>query len=115
LEDCHIVDLGKALQSTSGVTDHDLVLNGSLSRIEDVSGQTLHEAGIRASSVVSIRPRYTFDCDFGKVFAPTTPVEGEIRDKFGHLESLLDGPEAVAERVSCVYRIAPVELFHDYC
>ena len=115
LEDCHIVDLGKALQSTSGVTDHDLVLNGSLSRIEDVSGQTLHEAGIRASSVVSIRPRYTFDCDFGKVFAPTTPVEGEIRDKFGHLESLLDGPEAVAERVSCIYRIAPVELFHDYC
>jgi hypothetical protein len=103
LEDCHIVDLGKALQSTSGVTDHDLVLNGSLSRIEDVSGQTLHEAGIRASSVVSIRPRYTFDCDFGKVFAPTTPVEGEIRAKFGHLESLLDGPEAVAERVSCIY------------
>jgi len=106
LEDCHIVDLGKALQSTSGVTDHDLVLNGSLSRIEDVSGQTLHEAGIRASSVVSIRPRYTFDCDFGKVFAPTTPVEGEIRENFGHLESLLDGPEAVAERVSCIYRTA---------
>jgi ubiquitin carboxyl-terminal hydrolase 34 len=114
LEDCHIVDLGKALQSTSGVTDHDLVLNGSLSRIEDVSGQTLHEAGIRASSVVSIRPRYTFDCDFGKVFAPTTPVEGEIRAKFGHLESLLDGPEAVAERVSCIYRKAPIELVHDY-
>jgi ubiquitin carboxyl-terminal hydrolase 34 len=103
LEDCHIVDLGKALQSTSGVTDHDLVLNGSLSRIEDVSGQTLHEAGIRAASVVSIRPRYTFDCDFGKVFAPTTPVEGEIRAKFGHLESLLDGPAVIAERVSCIH------------
>ena len=107
LEDCHIVDLGKALQSTSGVTDHDLVLNGSLSRIEDVSGQTLHEAGIRASSVVSIRPRYTFDCDFGKVFAPTTPVEGEIRAKFGHLESLLDGSEVIAERVSYMYRTCP--------
>jgi ubiquitin carboxyl-terminal hydrolase 34 len=114
LEDCHIVDLGKALQSTSGVTDHDLVLNGSLSRIEDVSGKTLHEAGIRASSVVSIRPRYTFDCDFGKVFAPTTPVEGEIRAKFGHLESLLDGPEVVAERVSCIYRTAPTKFVHDH-
>lgn len=103
LEECHIVDLGKALQSTSGVIDHDLVLNGSLSRIEDISGKTLHEAGIRASSVVSIRPRYTFDCDFGKVFASTTPVEGEIRAKFSHLESLLDGPEVVAERVSYIF------------
>jgi ubiquitin carboxyl-terminal hydrolase 34 len=103
LEDCHIVDLGKALQSTSGVTDHDLVLNGSLSRIEDISGQTLHQAGIRASSVVSIRPRYTFDCDFGKVFPSTSPIEGETRAKFSQLESLLDGPELVAERVNRRY------------
>jgi ubiquitin carboxyl-terminal hydrolase 34 len=103
LEDCHIVDLGKALQSTSGVADHDIVLNGSLSRIEDISGQTLHEAGIRASSVVSIRPRYSFDCDFGKIFASASPVEGEIRAKFSLLESLLDGPEVVAERVSPIH------------
>lgn len=99
LQDCHIVDLGKALRSTSGVADHDLVLNGSLSRLEDISDQTLHEAGIKASSVVSIRPRYTFDCDFEKVFASANPVESEIRARFQHLESLLDGPEVVAERV----------------
>lgn len=116
LEDCHIVDLGKALQSTSGVTDHDLVLNGSLSRIEDISGQTLHEAGIRASSVVSIRPRYTFDCDFGKVFASTSPVEGEIRAKFNHLECLLDGPGVVAERVSSIYALKMwLSLISDRC
>lgn len=101
LEDCHLVDLGKALQSTSGVADHDLVLNGSLARIEDISSQTLHEAGIKSSSVVSIRPRYTFDCDFSKVFASTTAVESEIRARFSLLESFLDGPEEVAERVSC--------------
>ena len=101
LEDCHLVDLGKALQSTSGVANHDLVLNGSLARFEDISSQTLHEAGIKSSSVVSIRPRYTFDCDFSKVFASTSAVESEIRARFSLLESLLDGPEEVAERVSC--------------
>jgi ubiquitin carboxyl-terminal hydrolase 34 len=102
LEDCHLVDLGKALQSTSGVANHDLVLNGSLARFEDISSQTLHEAGIKSSSVVSIRPRYTFDCDFSKVFASTSAVESEIRARFGLLESLLDGPEEVAERVSSI-------------
>jgi ubiquitin carboxyl-terminal hydrolase 34 len=101
LEDCHLVDLGKALQSTSGVANHDLVLNGSLARFEDISSQTLHEAGIKSSSVVSIRPRYTFDCDFSKVFASTSAVESEIRARFGLLESLLDSPDEVAERVSC--------------
>ncbi|KAM0716283.1 hypothetical protein Q7P37_007728 [Cladosporium fusiforme] len=99
LEDCHIVDLGKALQSTSGVADHDLVRNGSLTRLEDISSQTLQEAGIKASSVVSIRPRYTFDCDFGKVFASTSAVEREILARFDHLEMLLDSPDEVAERV----------------
>jgi hypothetical protein len=103
LEDCHLVDLGKALQSTSGVANHDLVLNGSLARFEDISSQTLHEAGIKSSSVVSIRPRYTFDCDFSKVFASTSAVESEIRARFNLLESLLDGPEEVAERVSCTH------------
>lgn len=102
LEDCHIVDLDKALQSTSGVTNHDLVLNGSLTRLEDVSTQTLQEIGIKSSSVVAIRPRYTFDCDFSKVFASTSPVEGEIRARFSHLESLLDGPDEIAERVNCI-------------
>jgi hypothetical protein len=105
LEDCHLVDLGKALQSTSGVANHDLVLNGSLARFEDISSQTLHEAGIKSSSVVSIRPRYTFDCDFSKVFASTSAVESEIRARFSLLESLLDGPEEVAERVSCTHLI----------
>jgi ubiquitin carboxyl-terminal hydrolase 34 len=101
LEDCHLSDLGKALQSTSGVANHDLVLNGSLARFEDISSRTLHEAGIKSSSVVSIRPRYTFDCDFSKVFASTSAVESEIRARFGLLESLLDGPHEVTERVSC--------------
>ena len=100
LENCHLVDLGKALQSTSGVANHDLVLNGSLARFEDFSSQTLHEAGIKSSSVVSIRPRYTFDCDFSKVFASSSAVESEIRARFSLLESFLDGPEEEAERVS---------------
>lgn len=100
LEDCHIVDLGKALQSTSGVANHDLVRDGSLTRLEDISSQTLVQVGIKASSVVSIRPRYTFDCDFGKVFASTSAVEREILARFDQLESLLDSPNEVAERVS---------------
>jgi len=100
LEDCHLIDLGKALQSTSGVANHDLVLNGSLARFEDISSQTLHEAGIKSSSVVAIRPRYTFDCDFSKVFAPRSAVESEIRARFSLLESFLDGPAEEAERVS---------------
>lgn len=98
-ENCHISDLGKALQSTSGVANHDLVRNGSLTRLEDILSQTLQEAGIKASSVVSIRPRYTFDCDFGKVFASTSAVESEIRLRFDDLETLLDAPAEVAERV----------------
>lgn len=49
--------------------------------------------------MVSIRPRYTFDCDFGKVFASTSAVEREILARFNQLESLLDSPNEVAERV----------------
>ena len=99
LENCHISDLGEALRSTSGIDDHDLVRNGSLTRLEDISSQTLHEAGIKASSVVSIRPRYTFDCDFGKVFASTSAVERIVLASFEVLEKLLDAEDEVAERV----------------
>lgn len=92
-----IAELAAALPARTGASDHRVIVGGRSLDLDAVASKTLSEAGVQASGVINISPRYTSDCDLDKVLTDPGPVEQELLAQYGRLETFLDGPNPVAQ------------------
>lgn len=96
--DSSLKALLKVLQDHTGVEHHDMIRGGTLVDIEDLADQTIREAGFSPASPVTVRPRYTFQSNFSKLFRPAGPTEAAILDHYDRLEGFLDGQVDIARK-----------------
>ncbi|OQO13645.1 hypothetical protein B0A48_01874 [Cryoendolithus antarcticus] len=98
-KDCTIGELDNFLRSLTGTMEHNLVRHSTKTCLSDITAQTLEEAAIGNKALINIQPRYTYECDFVKVFAAGNAVEEEILLNFSELEALLGASSGVAQKV----------------
>ncbi|KAK6433111.1 hypothetical protein LTR95_010713 [Oleoguttula sp. CCFEE 5521] len=97
--DCTIGELDDFLRLITGTEEHNLVRHSTKTCLSDIAAQTFDEAAIANKSLINIQPKYTYECDFVKVFAAGNTVEEEILLNFSELEALLSASNGVAEKV----------------
>ena len=102
---CTAGEFNNALADITGATDHDLMHNGSLMQLSDKPSATLVDLGIASLSSIVVRPRFTFESDFGKIFATTDAVEERVLHKFEELQALLSADGLVGEKVYAVFSV----------
>lgn len=88
--------------------------------VTDAPDRMLVEVGVQQSSVILIRPRFSFDVDLEKILSRPGPVEQAILSQYSILEDFLDGPYEVACSVSerfqlGIFRSLLTSYRHEYC
>lgn len=89
-----LAQLSAAMQEHTGVSEHRVIVGGKSIDLVTNADSTLSAAGIQASSVIMMSPRYTFTCDLNVVFKRPGPVEQAITEQYDRLEHFVNGPQA---------------------
>lgn len=92
--------LNTAFAKITGAEDHDIMHNGTRIHLVDASSVTLADMNIASLSSIILRPKFTFQSDFGRILATEDVVEKEVLDEFEELKALLSDDDLVGEKVS---------------
>jgi ubiquitin carboxyl-terminal hydrolase 34 len=96
-------ELTTRLPDITGASQIRVIIGGKPVDLASNATESISRLGLDKSGVIHVCPKYSPQSDLAKVLKPPGVIEQEIGEHYTELDGLLDGPDAISQKVrGCV-------------